>query len=244
MSTRGPLDPVGEVETGTGGGGVDAPPNRRRWLKGAGASLAALWLAACDRISAAAKGQAGLARAEGLTRRAQRLVVDRQALAREYGEADVSAETLACTTGLDNPGEVNLEKSLRLADRLGGHLVSGHVDGVGEVALFEERGESMLLRVKAPAELSRYIARKGSITIQGVSLTVNAVEGAEFEVNIIPHTLERTVIGRYRRGTRVNIEVDLVARYIESLLAARDLPETGAGVTRALLAQHGYIENA
>lgn len=134
-------------------------------------------------------------------------------------EADVSAETLGCTTGLEAAGEVNLEKSLRLADRLGGHLVSGHVDGVGEVIAFQQRGESMLLRVRAPAELSRYIARKGSITIQGVSLTVNAVDGAEFEVNLIPHTVAATTLKHLKTGARVNLEVDLIARYVERMLS-------------------------
>lgn len=135
-------------------------------------------------------------------------------------EADVSAETLACTVGLEGAGEVNLEKSLRLADRIGGHLVSGHVDGVGEVLAFEPRGESMLLRVKAPAELSRYIARKGSITIQGVSLTVNAVDGAQFEVNLIPHTVAATTLKHLKAGARVNLEVDQIARYVERMLGA------------------------
>jgi riboflavin synthase len=137
-------------------------------------------------------------------------------------EADVSAETLACTAGLDGSGEVNLEKALRLSDRLGGHLVSGHVDGVGEVMLFEQRGDSMLLRVKAPMELSRYIARKGSITIQGVSLTVNAVNGAEFEVNLIPHTVAVTTLKQLKAGSKVNLEVDLIARYVERMLKPSD----------------------
>jgi len=135
-------------------------------------------------------------------------------------EADVSAETLACTVGLNAPGEVNLEKSLRLVDRLGGHLVSGHVDGVGEVLVFEQRGESMLLRVRSPEELSRYIARKGSITIQGVSLTVNTVNGAEFDVNLIPHTVAVTTLKHLKSGASVNLEVDLIARYVERMLGA------------------------
>lgn len=135
-------------------------------------------------------------------------------------EVDVSQETIDCTVGLGAPGEVNLEKALRLADRLGGHLVSGHVDGVGEVASFAPLGESWRLVVRAPAELAKYLARKGSICVQGVSLTVNRVEGREFEINLIPHTLERTTLGRLRPGAKVNLEVDLIARYAERLIAA------------------------
>jgi riboflavin synthase len=137
-------------------------------------------------------------------------------------EVDVSAETLHCSAGLDQPGEVNLEKALRLSDRLGGHLVSGHVDGVGEVLRFEPVGESHLLVVRAPAELAKYIARKGSITVQGVSLTVNAVNGPEFEINLIPHTLQVTTLRHLKPGSRVNLEVDLMARYIERLLSASE----------------------
>jgi riboflavin synthase len=134
--------------------------------------------------------------------------------------ADVSRETLDCTTGLAAPGAVNLEKSLRLNDKIGGHLVTGHVDGVGEIAAFDQAGESMRLVVRAPKELARYIARKGSITIDGVSLTVNRVEGAEFELNLIPHTLEVTTLKRLAPGAKVNVEVDLLARYVERLLTA------------------------
>jgi riboflavin synthase len=133
-------------------------------------------------------------------------------------EVDVSQETIDCTTGLDAAGEVNLEKSLRLADRLDGHLVSGHVDGVGEVVAFEPAGESQRLVVRAPAELARYIARKGSIAVQGVSLTVNRVEGREFEINLIPHTLAVTTLKALAPGARVNLEVDLIARYVERML--------------------------
>lgn len=134
---------------------------------------------------------------------------------------DVSRETLACTTGLDRPGEVNLEKALRLGDRLGGHLVTGHVDGVGRVTRFERAGECWTLAVEAPAALVRYIARKGSITVDGVSLTVNAVEGAEFSVNLIPHTLEVTTLKRLAPGAAVNLEIDLLARYVERLASAQ-----------------------
>jgi riboflavin synthase len=135
-------------------------------------------------------------------------------------EVDVSRETIDCTAGLDAPGEVNLEKSLRLADRLDGHLVSGHVDGVGEVVAFGPVGESHRLVVRAPAELAKYVARKGSIAVQGVSLTVNRVDGREFDVNLIPHTLAVTTLRALAPGARVNLEVDLIARYVERMLGA------------------------
>ncbi|MGH8705123.1 MAG: riboflavin synthase [Burkholderiales bacterium] len=141
------------------------------------------------------------------------------ALDGERFEADVSQETLACTVGLAAPGAVNLEKSLRLSDRLGGHLVSGHVDGVGAVRTLERTGESALLEVIAPPGLARYVARKGSICMDGVSLTVNRVNGDAFEANLIPHTLEVTTLGRLAPGVKVNLEVDLVARYVERMLA-------------------------
>ncbi|HUL93012.1 MAG TPA: riboflavin synthase [Burkholderiales bacterium] len=131
---------------------------------------------------------------------------------------DVSRETLRCTAGLDRSGVVNLEKALRLSDRLDGHLVLGHVDGVGKVTKVERLGANRLLRVRAPASLARYIARKGSIAVQGVSLTVNAVHGTEFEVNLIPHTLAVTTLKDLRAGDRVNLEVDSLARYAERLL--------------------------
>jgi riboflavin synthase len=128
--------------------------------------------------------------------------------------ADVSPETLAVTTGLDHVGPVNLEKSLAVGERLGGHLVAGHVDGVGEVTRFE----AGVLEVNAPAPLERYIARKGSICIDGVSLTVNRAERSRFEVYLIPHTLKVTTLSRLQPGARVNLEVDLIARYVERLL--------------------------
>jgi len=134
---------------------------------------------------------------------------------------DVSRETLRCTAGLDKPGEVNLEKALRFSDRLDGHLVLGHVDGVGKVVCFEPAGKSRLLRVRVPADLAHYIARKGSITVHGVSLTVNAVKGAEFEVNLIPHTLAVTTLRYLEVGDRVNLEVDPLARYAERLLGKK-----------------------
>jgi riboflavin synthase len=132
-------------------------------------------------------------------------------------EADVSRETLSCVAGFAAGAEVNLEKALRLADRLGGHLVSGHVDGVGEVARFEPVGDNRLLTVGAPPQLARYIARKGSVTVNGVSLTVNEVDGASFTVNLIPHTLQATNLQRLRPGMKVNLEADLLARYAERL---------------------------
>jgi riboflavin synthase len=134
---------------------------------------------------------------------------------------DVSRETLDCTVGLDRPGaKVNLEKALRLSDRLGGHLVSGHVDGVGEVVAFSDIGESWRLVVRAPHDLAKYIAKKGSITINGVSLTVNQVAGDDFEVNLIPHTLQVTTLHELKPGAQVNLEIDLIARYVERMLAA------------------------
>jgi riboflavin synthase len=134
---------------------------------------------------------------------------------------DVSRETLNCTAGLENQGgHVNLEKALRLSDRLGGHMVSGHVDGVGEVIAFNDIGESWRLVVRAPHELAKYIAMKGSITINGVSLTVNQVAGAEFEVNLIPHTLDVTTLNELKVGSKVNLEIDLIARYVERMLTA------------------------
>ncbi|HUW38776.1 MAG TPA: riboflavin synthase [Rhodocyclaceae bacterium] len=133
---------------------------------------------------------------------------------------DVSKETLGCTVGLDGLNELNLEKALRLADRLGGHLVSGHVDGVGEVVKFAPVGESFELVIRAPRDLAKFIAKKGSITVDGVSLTTNSVDDAEFSINLIPHTLEMTTLKHLKAGARVNLEVDLIARYCERLLAA------------------------
>ena len=132
---------------------------------------------------------------------------------------DVSRETLNCTVGLEHQGaRVNLEKALRLSDRLGGHLVSGHVDGVGQVVAFNDIGESWRLVVRAPHQLAKFIAVKGSITINGVSLTVNHVTGSEFEVNLIPHTLDVTTLNELRTGAKVNLEIDLIARYVERMM--------------------------
>lgn len=145
------------------------------------------------------------------------------ALDGRLAQFDVSRETLNCTTGLDAVGnEVNLEKALQLNDRLGGHMVTGHVDGVGEVVRFEPVGESHELVIRAPDSLAGYIARKGSITVNGVSLTVNRVEGTEFSINLIPHTVAVTNLKHLSAGSRVNLEIDLIARYVERMLAWRE----------------------
>jgi riboflavin synthase len=137
---------------------------------------------------------------------------------------DVSAESLDKTAGLDRPGAVNLEKALRPQDRLGGHLVSGHVDGVGRVLKMEPVGESWELRVLAPAALGKYLAYKGSITVNGVSLTVNSIvdaaDGTELSINLIPHTVQNTALHALAAGARVNLEIDLIARYVERMLSA------------------------
>jgi len=143
------------------------------------------------------------------------------ALSTDSFAVDVSRETLSCTVGLNATGiAVNLEKALRLSDRLGGHLVSGHVDGVGEVVEFTDIGESWKLVVCAGQTLGKYIAVKGSITINGVSLTINEVSGDEFSVNLIPHTLKATNLKELHAGSRVNLEVDLIARYVERMMQA------------------------
>ena len=131
--------------------------------------------------------------------------------------AHVSHETLSVTVGLNRPQAVNLEKALRLSDRLGGHLVSGHVDGVGEVVVFEQLGDCWRLDIRAPHAISKYIAVKGSICVNGVSLTVNSVAHDVFSMNLIPHTLEKTMLNQLAAGTRVNLEVDQIARYIERM---------------------------
>jgi riboflavin synthase len=152
--------------------------------------------------------------------------------------ADVSNESLSLTTlgKLGNGDPVNLEKALRLADRLGGHLVSGHVDGVGSVVSVRPDGRSQRWTFEVPGDLARYIAHKGSVTIDGTSLTVNEVEGARFGVNLIPHTVEHTTFAQRRAGDAVNIEVDVVARYVERLLGAGD----GGGIDADFLKQHGF----
>ena len=138
-------------------------------------------------------------------------------LTKTHFEAHVSKETLNVTAGLANKNAVNLEKALRLSDRLGGHLVSGHVDGVGEVTQFAELGDCWLLAVRAPHAISKYIAKKGSVCVDGVSLTVNTIEQDTFTMNIIPHTLENTTLKHLSAGSRVNIEIDQIARYVERM---------------------------
>ncbi|MET3461323.1 riboflavin synthase [Variovorax atrisoli] len=150
---------------------------------------------------------------------------------RQQFTIDISAESLDKTAGLTDEGSrINLEKALRASDRLGGHIVSGHVDGIGSVSRFEPVGESWELRVVAPATLARFLAYKGSITINGVSLTVNSVrdiaDGAEISINLIPHTVENTSLGGLKAGSKVNLEIDTVARYVERMLQAGVLAPT------------------
>jgi riboflavin synthase len=151
---------------------------------------------------------------------------------------DISAESLAKTAGLAQTGPINLEKALRAHDRLGGHIVSGHVDGIGQVTHFAQVGESWELRILAPVALARYLAYKGSITVNGVSLTVNRIQdspngtpGCEVSINLIPHTVENTALGALRQGASANLEIDLIARYVERMLsvdaaAAHPAPQT------------------
>jgi len=158
--------------------------------------------------------------------------------------ADVSIESLNLTTlGDRKPGDrVNLEKSLTPTSRLGGHIVSGHVDGVGTVRSVARDGRSWRYVMSAPAELARYIAHKGSITVDGTSLTVNAVQGQEFELNIIPQTFDETVFGEYGEGTRVNLEVDVIARYLERLLQG-DAAASAHGVSLDTLRASGFVHD-
>ena len=154
-------------------------------------------------------------------------------------DADVSLATLTVTTfgELSVGARVNLEPALRLGEPLDGHLLTGHVDGIGHVTDIRRSGRSAVIQFKVPEDLAPYIARKGAVAIDGVSLTVNAAVQATFEVNIIPHTQEKTIMTRYDSGTAVNIEVDLIARYLERLMASRD---TSTGVSLELLQKHGY----
>mgnify|MGYP001816138243 CR=1 FL=1 len=153
-------------------------------------------------------------------------------------DTDVSVETLDVTGlgDLDTGSAVNLEPSISLGERLGGHLVSGHVDCTGEVTAVASDARSIRLTIKIPQEYARYVAKKGSVCVDGVSLTVNEVSGNSFELNIIPHTAEVTIIGGYRKGTVVNVEVDLLARYLERLLAKDD-----DGISLDFLKAHGYV---
>ena len=160
--------------------------------------------------------------------------------------ADVSAETLACTgTGNLKVGDrVNLEQALTLATPLGGHLVSGHVDGMGEVVSRRDDGRSVRFRMRAPQALARYIAAKGSVCVDGISLTVNRVEGVDFELNIVPHTLQETTMGEFQAGRPFNLEVDIIARYLERLLHGEQMVRKDAGVTRELLQRRGFLHGA
>ncbi len=163
----------------------------------------------------------------------------------DYYVADVSGETLAHTAlgQYQVGGRVNLEKAMLASTRFGGHIVSGHVDGVGVVESITPLGKAIDIWVKAPDELARYIAHKGSITVDGVSLTVNAVEGARFKLTLVPHTLQQTVIQDYQVGTKVNLEVDVIARYLERLMLG-DKAATGgkADISMAFLAEHGFLK--
>lgn len=152
--------------------------------------------------------------------------------------ADVSRESLGLTTlgTLERGSRVNLERALTLSRPLGGHLVTGHVDGIGTVESRADDGRSVRFRLRAPEALARYLARKGSICVDGVSLTVNEVDGACFGVNIVPHTMAATVFGAYRPGARVNLEVDIVARYLERLVGA------AGGLTRERLEEYGFVK--
>ncbi len=158
--------------------------------------------------------------------------------------ADVSGETLERTGlgGLESGSTVNLEKALTPTTRLGGHLVSGHVDGVGKITDRHDDGRSVRFRIKAPDELAKYIAEKGSICVDGISLTVNAVNGAEFELNIVPHTIKETIMGTYQVGTHVNLEVDLIARYLERLLLGDRAARPGTEISMEFLAEHGFLK--
>ncbi len=157
--------------------------------------------------------------------------------------ADVSGETLAHTTlgELRTGGLVNLEKALTPQTHLGGHIVSGHVDGVGHITQCYDEGRSVRFQIKAPDELAKYIAQKGSICVDGISLTVNMVKGAEFSLNIVPHTLAMTTLDKAKVGQRINLEVDLIARYLERLMLGKEAADPNAqGVTQAFLQQHGF----
>ena len=160
--------------------------------------------------------------------------------------ADVSNETLSLTSlgQLSTGSPVNLEKALTMSTRLGGHLVSGHVDGLGEVVAKSEDARSIRFTVKAPDELAKYIAHKGSITVDGTSLTVNAVSGAEFELNIVPHTAQETIMSAYEVGRTVNLEVDLVARYLERLLLGDKAADAHAegGLNMQKLMEAGFVK--
>jgi riboflavin synthase len=158
--------------------------------------------------------------------------------------ADVSNETMDCTTlgSLKQGSRVNLEKAMLVTSRFGGHIVSGHVDGVGELVSAKADGKSQRLTFQVPANLWKYIAAKGSICIDGTSLTVNEVQGERFSINVIPHTQEETIIGDYSAAQKVNLEVDLVARYLERLMTAGEIGNTDTAVDKNFLAEHGFVD--
>jgi len=156
--------------------------------------------------------------------------------------ADVSNETITHTSmsQLTTGSKVNLEKALSLSDRLGGHLVSGHVDGLGEITHIQNDGRSVVYTIKSLDNLSRYIAKKGSITVDGISLTVNDIADDSFNLNIVPHTIDQTIIKGYKVGSKVNLEVDVIARYIEQLLLKNEAP-TASSIDEKFLANHGFL---
>lgn len=159
--------------------------------------------------------------------------------------ADVSTETLTRSTlkGLKTGALVNLEKAMQPKSRFGGHIVSGHVDGIGEVIRREVSARAVLFTVRAPDELARYIAEKGSITTDGISLTVNGLRGAEFDLTIVPHTVQETNISTWQPGTQINLEVDVIARYLERLLLGDKAADAGAsGISMAFLAENGFLK--
>ncbi len=158
--------------------------------------------------------------------------------------ADVSAETLAKTAfrEIKTGSRVNLEKAVQASTHLGGHIVSGHVDGVGTIILREDAGRSVHFKIRAPDALAKYIAAKGSICVNGISLTVNAVDGAVFDLNIVPHTLEETTLNDHVNGSRVNLEVDIIARYLERLMLGDDAAKPSSGVSMQTLIDNGFIK--
>lgn len=159
--------------------------------------------------------------------------------------ADVSGETLSCTTfkTLSVGTKTNLEKALTPTTRLGGHLVSGHVDGIGKVVERFNDGRSVRFHIQTPDDMAKYVAAKGSICVDGISLTVNAVKGAVFELNIVPHTLQETTMGQFKVGTAVNLEVDIIARYLERLILGNKAADvTTSGISMDMLSEHGFIK--
>jgi riboflavin synthase len=193
------------------------------------------WVVALEDTGVAPLAQGGSIAVSGVCLTAVETRPDRFAV-------DLSRETLDVTTfgKLGVGARVNLEPPLKVGDPLDGHLVTGHVDGVGEVVDLAPSARSTTLRIRLPRDLRRYVAQKGSIAVDGVSLTVNAVRGDAFEVNVIPHTLAVTLIGEYRRGVAVNIEVDIIARYLERLGDAEGHAVAAAGASMELLRRHGY----